>query len=424
MLDSFMGAMNFGDLRNKVIFTILMIVLFRFGTHIPVPGVNHELLSRIIEQSGILGFLDLFSGGALAKFSIFAMGITPYINASIIVQLLTPIVPKMQAMQKESESGRKALAQYTRYLTVVLAALQAIGMSYVLSSAIPIFTIFNTITTIIVITAGSVFLMWMGELITERGIGNGASLLIFIGIISRLPLYFGQTFSLLMIGDINLIQVIALFAIFCLAIVAIVWIQLAERKVPIHYAKKVVGRKVYGGQTSYLPLRINTAGVLPIIFAVSILMLPNTIFGFLRGVPSVQNLAIYLSTLFSPDSLLYNFIEFLLIIFFAFFYTAIIYNPVELASNLKKYGGFIPGIRPGKPTSEYFDKVLTRITTLGGLFLGLIALIPALSELLTKVTTFRGLGATALLIVVGVALDTIRQIQAQLMAKQYEHLVK
>jgi preprotein translocase subunit SecY len=394
-------------------------MVFRLGAHIPVAGIDLTKLSAIFGKANLLGFLDLFTGGALVKFSVFAMGIVPYINASIIMQLLVVVIPALEALSKEGDEGRKMISQYTRYFTVVLAAIQATGMAFWLSGVLKpgVSFPFFLASSIIALTAGSVLIMWIGELITEKGIGNGASLLIFIGIVSRIPTYIGQTVTLVRGGG-SLVGVVILLAVFVLMIVFIIMVQEAQRRVPVQYAKKVVGRRVYGGQSTYIPIRINQGGVIPIIFASSVLLFPATIAQFVP-VGILRNL----STALSPGGNLYTALYFCLIFFFTYFYTAITFNPTELAENIKKYGGFVMGVRPGKPTAEYLEYILTRLTLIGATFLAIVAIIPNIVEGMTHITTFQGLGSTALLIIVGVALDLVRQIETHLVARQYEGLL-
>jgi len=419
LLNTVSGIFNIKDLRNKILFTLVAIVVFRFGVHIPIPGIDHAKLASMFGRGNLLNFLDLFTGGALVKFSIFAMGIVPYINASIIFQLLTAVIPQLEEMSKEGESGRREIAQYTRYLTVVLAAIQAAGMSFwlrgVLLPGISFFYFF--ISCIILLTAGTSFVMWLGELMTERGIGNGASLIIFIGIVSRIPSYVGQTILLLR-GGASFVGVIILLLVFILMIISIVIISEAQRRVNVQYAKRIVGRKVYGGQSTYIPLRINQGGVIPIIFASSVLLFPATMAQFVP-LPFMQ----WIATQLAPSRTLYMVMYFLLIFFFTYFYTAISFNPKDLAENIKKYGGFVMGIRPGAPTAEYLESVVTKLTFIGAAFLAVIAIIPTIVEGVTHITSFQGLGSTALLIVVGVALDLVRQIETHLVTRQYEGLI-
>ncbi len=413
------GIFNIADLRKKFLFTLGMVVLYRLGGHIPVAGIDAVRLQALFGQGNILGFLDLFTGGALMRFSVFAMGIVPYINASIIMQLLTVVVPQLEELQKEGDAGRKQIASYTRYLTVVLAAFQAFGMAFWLRGvmvegfAFPLFLL----GTVVSLTAGTTLVMWFSELITENGIGNGASLLIFIGIVARIPSYIAQTVTLVR-GGASIIGVLILMAAFLAMIVGIVLVQEGQRRIQVQYAKRVVGRKMYGGQSTYIPLRINQGGVIPIIFASSVLLFPATIAQFIPN-PAVQKMVGWLS----PGGGMYLLFFFALIFFFTYFYTAISFNPKELAENIKKYGGFVPGLRPGRPTAEYLEYVITRLTLVGALFLALIAIVPTIVEGLTHITSFQGLGGTALLIMVGVAMDLVRQIETHLVTRQYEGLL-
>ena len=419
MLNVISGIFNIADLRKKFLYTLGMIILFRLGAYIPVAGIDATKLQNLFGRGNILGFLDLFTGGALMRFSIFALGIIPYINASIIMQLLTVVIPHLEELSKEGEAGRKQIAKYTRYLTVVLAAFQAFGMSFWMRGVMleGYNFIFFLAGTVISLTAGSALVMWFSELITENGIGNGASLLIFVGIVARIPAYIAQTVTLIR-GGASLIGVSILVAAFLLMIVAIVIVQEGQRRIQVQYAKRIIGRKMYGGQSTYIPLRINQGGVIPIIFASSVLLFPATIGQFIPN-PTVQKIVGWIS----PAGSLYMVFFFLLIFFFTYFYTAITFNPVELAENIKKYGGFITGIRPGRPTAQYLEYVITRLTLVGALFLATIAIIPTIVERLTHITSFQGLGSTALLIVVGVAMDLVRQIETHLITRQYEGLL-
>ena len=413
------GLLNIPDLRKKFFFTLAMVLVFRFGAHIPVAGVDPLKLSGLFGQANLIGLLDLFTGGALIKFSIFAMGIVPYINASIIMQLLTAVVPQLEELKKEGDQGHKKIAQYTRYLTLVLATFQSVGMAFWLRGVmLPEynFTLF-LIGTVVSLVAGTCLIMWIGELITERGVGNGASLIIFIGIISRIPAYAANTVTLVR-GGASIFGVLIVIAALLALVVAIVIVQEAQRRIQVQYAKRIVGRKMYGGQSTFIPLRINQGGVIPIIFASSVLLFPATIaqaipVDFMRTVAGWLN----------PSGTPYLVMYFLLIFFFTYFYTAITFNPKDLADNIKKYGGFIMGIRPGKPTADYLEYVLTRITLIGATFLALVAVVPSIIESMTRVNTFQGLGSTALLIMVGVALDLVRQIETHLVSRQYERLL-
>src|SRR3989339_362983 len=391
MFNTISGIFNIADLRKKIVFTLGMIILFRLGAYIPVAGIDAARLATLFGKGNILGFLDLFTGGALMKFSIFALGIVPYINASIIIQLLTVVVPQLEELSKEGDAGRKQIALYTRYLTVVLALFQAFGMSFWLRGVMlqDYNFIFFLLGTTIALTAGSTMVMWFAELITENGIGNGASLLIFVGIVSRIPSYVAQTATLIRGGASIFGVVILLFAFLCM-IVAIVIVQEGQRRIQVQYAKRVVGRKMYGGQSTYIPLRINQGGVIPIIFASSLLLFPATIGQFIPN-PLVQKAV----GLVSPSGSLYMVLFFCLIFFFTYFYTAITFNPVELAENIKKYGGFITGIRPGKPTAQYLEHVISRLTLVGALFLAMVAIVPSIVENMTHITSFQGLGSTA-----------------------------
>jgi preprotein translocase subunit SecY len=421
MIDSFQQAFKVGDLRNKLLFTLLMFLVFRLGAHIPVPGINTEALQQLL-QGQLFGFFDIISGGAFKRFSIFAMSITPYINASIIMQLLTIVVPKLEELNKEGDEGRKIIAQYTRYGTVVLAFIQAVGMAFALNKSGALINpgIGAYVIIAISLTAGTAMLMWIGEMITEKGIGNGISLIIFAGIVARIPSQIhgvGQELSGGIVGAFNIL----LFIVLALAIIAaVVAVNEGQRRISIQYAKRVVGRKMYGGQSTFLPLKVNAGGVIPIIFAMSLMMFPATIGSWMSQTSAFNR---FISTYFNYGSVLYNALYAVLIIFFTYFYVAIIFNPMDVADNIKKYGGFVPGIRPGRPTAEYIDRVLSRLTTAGGVFLALIAILPNFIIGLTGITSL-WFGGTALLIVVGVALDTMKQIESHLLLRSYEGFVK
>lgn len=395
-----------------------MFIVFRAGTHIPVPGVNAAMIEQLFTSGNLFGLLDMFSGGALSKFSIFAMSITPYINASIILQLLTIVIPTLERWSKDGEEGRKKIAKLTRYGAVVLGFIQAIGMAYGLKVAINNPGFSSILMIAITLTAGTVFLMWIGEQITAKGIGNGISLIIFAGIVSRFPEGVGVIFQYLKAGTVNFFNVI-LFAIIAVAMVVfVVAITQAHRKVPVQYAKRVVGRKMYGGHTSYIPLKVNQAGVIPIIFASSVLMFPVTIAQFVQ-IPWVRTVANW----FAWGTPLQTTIYVLMIIFFTYFYTAVSVNIGDMSDNIKRYGGFIPGLRPGKPTTDYLDRIMTRITMAGAVFLALIAVMP---NLIVWITGIDGVyfGGTALLIVVGVALDTMKQIESLVLMRHYQGFMK
>ncbi|MDU2065010.1 MAG: preprotein translocase subunit SecY [Sporomusaceae bacterium] len=418
MLEALSNIVKITELRQKIVFTLLMFLVFRAGTHIPVPGVNASVIEQLFTSGNLFGLLDLFSGGALSKFSIFAMSITPYINASIIMQLLTVVVPTFEQWSKEGEEGRKKITQITRYGTVVLGFIQAIGMAFGLKQAIIDPGIGSIFLIALTLTAGTTFLMWLGEQITEKGIGNGISLIIFAGIVSRLPDGIQTIYQYLSAGSISWFNVL-LFAVIAIAmIVFVILIQQGQRKIPVQYAKRVVGRKMYGGHSTHIPLKVNQAGVIPIIFASSVLMFPVTIAQFI-DVPWVKTVAGYFAWGTPLQTSLYA----LLIIFFTYFYTAVTMNISDMAENMKKYGGFIPGLRPGKPTADYLDRVMTRITLAGSIFLALIAILP---NFLVAATNIQGVyfGGTALLIVVGVALDTMKQIESLVLARHYQGFMK
>ena len=404
------------ELRQKVLFTLAMFIVFRAGTHIPVPGVNASVIEQLFRSGNLFGLLDMFSGGALSKFSIFAMSITPYINASIILQLLKVVVPTLEQWSKEGEEGFKKTTKLTRMLTVALAFIQACGMAYGLKMAINNPGIFSILLIAITLTAGTVFLMWIGEQITARGVGNGISLIIFAGIVSRLPDGLKVIFQYLQAGTVSLLNVILFAAIALAMVVFVIIISEGIRKIPVQYAKRVVGKKAYGGHTSYIPL--NQAGVIPIIFASSVLMFPVTIAQFV-DVPWVKAMG----KLFQWGSPLQTTLYVLMILFFTYFYTAVSLNIGDLSDNIKKNGGFIPGLRPGNPTTEYLDKVMSRITLAGAIFLSLIALMP---HVIGWVTRIEGVyfGGTALLIVVGVALQTMKQIESMVLMRHYHGFMK
>ena len=413
------------ELRKKILITAALFVVFRIFAHIPIPGVDRARLAGLFAQNQFLGLLDIFSGGTLVNFSIMALGLNPYINASIILQLLTIVFPKLEELQKEGEYGREKINQYTRFLTVPLATLQAIGMFALLrnqgivSATDPV----ALLSIIVTMTAGTVFVMWLGELITEYGIGNGISLLIFAGIVGRLPVALAQTATVVTPESVtNTIMFVALAVV---VIAATVFVNEAVRRITVHYARRIRGNKMYGGNTSYLPLRVNQAGVIPIIFAVSLVLLPSLVGGFLAQVqnPIATNVGRLLTNLFNPNGISYNVIYFLLVIGFTYFYTAITFNPTKIAGEIQKYGGFIPGIRPGAPTASYLNYILTRITLAGALFLGAIAIFPSLARGTTGVTTLL-VGGTGVLIVVSVVLEAVKSLEAQLVMRNYEGFLK
>jgi len=406
------------ELRQKVIFTLAMFIVFRAGTHIPVPGVNASVIEQLFRSGNLFGLLDMFSGGALSKFSIFAMSITPYINASIILQLLKVVVPTLEQWSKEGEEGYKKTTKLTRMLTVALAFVQACGMAYGLRMAINNPGIGSVLLIALTLTAGTIFLMWIGEQMTARGVGNGISLIIFAGIVSRLPDGLKIIFQYLQAGTVNILNVILFAAIALAMIVFVIIISQGIRKIPVQYAKRVVGKKAYGGHTSYIPLKVNTAGVIPIIFASSVLMFPVTIAQFV-DVPWIKTLGKWFEWGSPVQTTLYV----LMIFFFTYFYTAVSFNIGDLSDNIKKNGGFIPGLRPGKPTTDYLDRVMSRITLAGAVFLSLIALMP---HAIAWITHIEGIyfGGTALLIVVGVALDTMKQIESLVLMRHYHGFMK
>ena len=418
MLAGLGNVLQITELRNKVVFTLLMFAVFRAGTHIPVPGVNAAVIEQLFTSGNLFGLLDLFAGGALSKFSIFAMSITPYINASIILQLLQVVVPKLEQWSKEGNEGRKKITQLTRYGTVVLGFIQALGMAYGLRQAINDPGIGSILLIALTLTAGTVFLMWLGEQITAKGIGNGISLIIFAGIVSRLPDGLYVIFEYLKAGTINLFNLVLFFVIAIAMIVFVIASQQGTRRIPVQYAKRVAGRQMVGGHSSYVPLKVNQAGVIPIIFASSVLMFPPTIAQFVT-IPWVKTVADWFAWGTPFQTSLYI----LLIIFFTYFYTAVSLNIQDMADNMKKYGGFIPGLRPGKPTSDYLDRVLTRITLAGSIFLALIAVMPNIVVWATKIQGVY-FGGTALLIVVGVALDTMKQIESLVLMRHYQGFMK
>jgi preprotein translocase subunit SecY len=418
LFQTLVNAWKVDDIRKRILYTVVMLVIFRLGSHIPVPGIDSKVIANILGQGQLFGFFDIISGGAFSSFTIFAMSITPYINASIIMQLLTIAIPSLEQMAKEGEEGRKKIAQYTRYLTVVLALIQAIGMTIGLRKAVINPTFFNLTVIVITLTAGTAFLMWLGERITENGIGNGSSLIIFAGIISRIPNMIYLTSQYIQAGTANIFGAIAFVVAELIMIVLIILATEGQRRIPVQYAKRVVGRKVYGGQSTHIPIRINMAGVIPIIFALSLLQFPQQLATFFPRSSFYNFVQRWLST----SGLIYNILDILLIIGFTYFYTAVIFNPVEISDNLKKYGGFIPGIRPGRPTTEYLTKILNRVTFVGALFLAFIATMPVILMRITGLQLY--FGGTALLIAVGVALDTMKQVEGHLIMRNYQGFLK
>lgn len=419
------NAFKVPELRRKILFTALIFLVFRLFAHLPIPGVNLMRLRDFFAQSEFLGLLDMFSGGTLVNFSVMATGLNPYINASIILQLLTMLFPRLEELSKEGEFGREKINQYTRFLTIPLAAVQSIGMYALLRSQSIIETQqpLTLISMIVTMVAGTILLMWLGELISEYGIGNGISLLIFAGIVGRLPVFAGQALSI--VNQELFINGLIFIALGFVVVAAIVLINEAVRQVPVNYAKRVRGNKIYGGSSSFLPLRLNQAGVIPIIFAVSIVLLPSLFGRFVELIPNafIANLARGFISAFSTDGIVYNASYFILVIGFTYFYTAVTFNPAKIAGEIQQHGGFIPGIRPGNPTATYLNYILTRITLAGALFLGIIAILPVIVKYITGVATLT-LGGTSILIVVSVVLETVKQLEAQLLMRNYEGFLK
>ncbi|MFO7915833.1 MAG: preprotein translocase subunit SecY [Candidatus Krumholzibacteriales bacterium] len=427
MFKKFQDMFSIPELRKRILFTVALLVVYRVGSHITAPGVNPLALKVFFEnqQGTIFALYDLFAGGNLSRATIFALGIMPYISASIIMQLLQTVIPYFEKLAKEGEEGRKKITQYTRYGTVLLSVVQAMGISIFLLSMKPGGVSVVTMSpatfrllTVITMTAGTIFIMWLGEQISERGIGNGISLIIMIGILARYPGYFLNTWRAIKLGQITAFRLVFLLLIMVGVVAAVILITQGQRRIPVQYAKRIVGNKIYGGTSQYIPLRVNTAGVIPIIFARSIMMFPSTIAMFFKGSGTLD----YIRTIFAPGTWLYLSIYGVIIIFFTYFYTAIILNPTDMAENMKKYGGFIPGIRPGKRTSDYIDRILTRVTLPGAIFLAFIAILP-------DVLMRRGglpfyFGGTGVLIIVGVLLDTLKQIETHLLMRHYDGFMK
>ncbi len=433
MIGGFQNIPKIPELRKRIIITFLLLAVYRIGVHVPTPGRDTQALVSFFEQAKdtLFGLFDMFSGGALQQLSVFALGIMPYISASIIFQLLTVVIPYLEKLSKEGEAGRKKITQYTRYATVVLSVIQGLGISITLEKMVGPggeSVVFDPgwsfrLMTIITLTAGTAFIMWLGEQITERGIGNGISLLIFAGIVAGIPSAFGNTLRLYRTGEMSPLFILLIFALMIAVVGIIVFAEQGQRRIPVQYAKRVVGRKMYGGQSTHLPLKINMAGVIPPIFASSILMFPLTITNFvpkdtLEAYPWINAI---LGSL-GPATILYNLLYVTFIVFFCYFYTAVIFNPVDVADNMKKYGGYIPGIRPGKKTSDYIDRVLTRITLGGALYVAAVCVLPSI--LIYKLNIPFYFGGTALLIVVGVAMDTVSQMESHMLSRHYEGFLK
>ena len=422
MLAALRNAMRIPDLRKKLLYTAAMLAVYRIGSFVPVPGVNATELARQLGVAGgnIFGFLNLFTGGALERFTVFAQGVSPYITASIVMNLLTIVIPSLEQLQKEGPEGRKIIAQYTRYATVALAVIQAFGTTMMARNwgvaSNPSF--FGLTLIVLTLTAGTMFTVWLGEQISEKGIGNGISLLIFVNIVAGLPTQLLNAFRAVGQGGLNIISLIAYFAITIVVIAAVVMITRGERRVPVQYAKRVVGRKVYGGQSTHIPLKVNQAGVIPVIFASSVLTFPLTLAQFVPAVDVINRWLGY-------GTFGYNLLYVILVLFFTYFYTAVTFNTVEVATNMKKNGGYIPGLRPGRPTAEYLDKILSRITLPGAIFLAVIAVLPFVVAAVTRIpSNILQFGGTGILIMVGVALDTMQQIEAHLLMRHYEGFLK
>jgi preprotein translocase subunit SecY len=432
-VENFRNIFKIEELRSRILFSIAILIVVRIGAHITLPGINASLLAEASKNQSantLFGLYDLFVGGAFSKAAIFSAGIMPYISASIIIQLLGAVFPYFQKLQKEGEDGRKKINQMTRLLTIPVAAMQAWGISVQLASrragemhiiSPEISTFIFTFSTVVCLTAGTILLMWFGEQITEKGIGNGISLIIFIGIIDRFPYSVFDEIQIIASGVRNILIEAIYIAGFVLIIAGVISVTVATRKIPVQYAKRVIGRKVFGGVTQYIPMKVNQAGVMPLIFAQSIMFIPNTVLSFFPNSEFMQSIAKY----FEYSSFFYSFVYALLIIFFTYFYTAIAFNPKDVADNMKKQGGFIPGVRPGKPTSDFIDNILTKITLPGSIFLAIIAIIPTF---LVKIGVTQGLaqffGGTSLLIVVGVALDTLQQVESHLLMRHYDGFMK
>ncbi|MBU1127235.1 MAG: preprotein translocase subunit SecY [Patescibacteria group bacterium] len=425
ILKTITNAFKIPELRRKLGFTAAIFIVFRLAAHIPVAGIDSSALKQLFSQSQLLGLLDMFSGGTLANFSIMALGLAPYINASIIFQLLTMVIPKFEELSKEGEYGKQKINQYTRIATVPIAIFQAFGM-YVLLKNQGIISSLPTLSLIAMVAAmvaGTIFLMWLGELITQYGIGNGISMLIFAGIAARYPVTFSQTLSVA--DSANFFNFIVFIVMALSVIAAIVVVDESSRKIKVQYARRMAGKKTYGGQSTYLPLKINQAGVIPIIFAVSLILMPSMVGNFLSNVPNPQiaSFASGLAVLFTPGSMVYNATYFLLVIGFTYFYTAIVFNPEKIADEIRKHGGFIPGVRPGAPTADYLNRILTRITLVGAVFLGVIAILPSIAQGITGMSSMT-IGGTGILIVVSVIMETTRQMESMMVMRSYEGFLK
>ncbi len=418
MLETLKNAWKIKDLRQRIIFTLAMLFVFRIGSFIPIPGVDPAQLIDLFQGDNLFGLMNVITGDALSRFSIFAMGIMPYINASIIMNLLTIVIPKLEEMAKEGEEGRKKLAQLTRYGTVVLALLQASGMTFTLfRPAIVNPTIFSNLTVIISLTAGTAFLMWLGEMITDKGIGNGISLIIFAGIIAGFPAAVAVLYETVRVGEATIFLAIVVFLMLLALLVGIVGLEEGQRRIPVQYPKRIVGRRMYGGQSTHIPLKVNQAGVIPVIFASALLMFPMTITQFIDQ-PIINSIGVALAFGTPLNTVLY----FILVFLFTFFYTAIQFDPLKVAGDMKKHGGFIPGLRPGRPTAEYLGRVSSRLTMVGALSLASITVLPIIFQNATRVNMmFSGIG---LVIIVGVALETMKQVESHMLMRNYQGFMK
>lgn len=424
LLNTVTQAWKVPEMRRKILFTLAMLVVFRIGSNIPVPGINRDYLARIFSgETGLFDLFDLFSGGAFQKFTIFALSITPYITASIIVQLLTVAFPYFENLAKEGTAGRKKMAQITRYMTIGLGLIQSVGLTVGLfRGAVINQTVFSFAVIILVLTAGTAFLMWLGEEINDKGVGNGISLLIFAGIVARIPTGIRTMVVKYQEGSVNVVTLV-LFALFALVVIAgIIMVQQGTRKIPVQYAKRVVGRKMYGGQATHIPLKVNQAGVIPVIFAMALLTFPLTITYFFPNTDFTAFVTKYLSPGGMPGAWIYGAFNVVLIIAFTYFYTAITFNPIEIASNMRANGGFIPGIRPGRATVDYLHRVMTRLSLVGAIFLAIVATLPLLLSQVSGIDV--RFGGTSLLIAIGVALDTMRQLEDQMVMRNYRGFLK
>lgn len=433
MLNGFQTIPKIPELRKRILITFVLLAVYRIGVHIPTPGIDAKALASFFARTKgtLLGFVDMFSGGALEHMSVFALGIMPYISASIILQLLTVVIPYLEKLSKEGESGRRKIIQYTRYGTIILSIIQGFGISIGLEkmsgpggeAVVLTPGLSFRFMTILTLTSGTAFIMWLGEQITERGIGNGISLIIFAGIVARIPTAVANTIRLFRTGELGIVLILFILVLMFVVIAFIIFVERGQRRIPVQYAKRVIGRKIYGGQTTHLPLKINTSGVIPPIFASSLLMFPLTIANFLPGTWLEKHPIIHsIITSLGPGKWLYEFAYVIFIIFFCYFYTAVTFNPMDVADNMRKYGGYIPGIRPGKKTSEYIDRVLTRITFGGALYVSAVCVLPSI--LIHQLNIPFYFGGTALLIVIGVALDTIAQMESHMLTRHYEGFLK